>query len=257
MAYERSEAALYQWGQDATFGATTVTHEIVGPRGKVGLVRDLSVDITTSIVGTTFVPEICVGLSSGDITFGRYCLGTTASTAYTLLGMRTASDELITTMPPRSLSDYAPARTSFTTGPRLFLDGYPYSTGGSITGGSSTTQNPAGRIPAGPFTITSVVSGTAGVCRYFTREPVYPLTVGQTMQVTNVAGATGANSRAAISALSTSLNYFELTGTSFGGAYTSGGLANVVVVVSLMQGSGSAAGGGYVRVKIQWIGDGI
>jgi hypothetical protein len=36
MSYSDSDVELFQWGQDATFGATTVVHYINGPRGKVG-----------------------------------------------------------------------------------------------------------------------------------------------------------------------------------------------------------------------------
>ncbi len=259
MSYELPDVVTYEWGQDATFGTATVTHEIVGPRGKVGFVRDISIDVTTLLVGTTSVPEICVGLTSGDVTFGRYCLGTTATLAYATLGMRSASDELITGNPPRSLSDYAPTRTSFTTGPRILLDGAPLGTLGSIAGGTATTVNPLGKIPAGPFTVTNVISGAASVCRVFVKEGTHNLVVGQTVQVTNVAGATGANVRTTISALSTDRSglgnsWMELTGTTFGGTYTSGGLINLVAIVSCQAGSGSSAGGGFVRVKVQWVG---
>ena len=36
MSYELSDVKEYSWGLDQTFGATTVTHYIVGPKGKVG-----------------------------------------------------------------------------------------------------------------------------------------------------------------------------------------------------------------------------
>jgi hypothetical protein len=42
MAYDVSDVELYQWGQDATFGSTTVLHYIVGPRGKVGFISKTS-----------------------------------------------------------------------------------------------------------------------------------------------------------------------------------------------------------------------
>ena len=35
MSYEMADTITYEWGQDFTFGATTVYHYIAGPRGKV------------------------------------------------------------------------------------------------------------------------------------------------------------------------------------------------------------------------------
>lgn len=54
---------------------------IRGPRGKKGLVRDIEVDVTTSINATT-VSEVDVGISSADASYGRFRLGTTVSTGY-------------------------------------------------------------------------------------------------------------------------------------------------------------------------------
>jgi hypothetical protein len=248
MAYDVPDIEEYSWAQDATFGSTGVTHFITGPRGKVGFVRDISVDVTTSMAGT-LVPEIDIGLSSGDSTFGRYRLGTTASTGYPV-GMHRASEELWTGNPPRTLADFAG---------HVILDAGPYSTGGSVVGGSSTTQNPVGRIPAGGFTVTNVVNGTGNVPRISLLQPVSQLTVGQGVWVQGVAGATGTNSTTipvVISAISTSGNYIETSGT-FGGTYTSGGIVLIAIWVTCLAGTGTSAGGGYVRVKIQWVGANI
>lgn len=248
MAYNISDVETYQWAEDQTFGGTGVTHQIMGPRGKVGFVRDLAVDVTTSLVGTTTVPELQVGVSSGDYTFGRYRLGTTAIAGYAT-GYHRASMEPITGNPPRTLADF--------TG-HVVLDGGPLTSQG-IAGGSYGTQVPAGRIPLGPYTVTNVLSGTAGVCRvYINGLSAAPggLSVGQTLRTQGVNGATGANGVAKISAIDTT-NYLwvELGGTTFGGTYTNGGSLMPIIIVTALAGvGGTPAGGGIVRVKIQWVG---
>src|SRR6185437_5198660 len=248
MSYELSDTREYSWGTDATFGATTVSHYIVGPKGKVGFLRDVTVDVTASLVGTTTVPEIDLGISSGDFTFGRYRLGTTAIAGYGV-GPHSASQEAITGNPPRALADYAG---------HVVLDGGPYTSSG-IAGGSYGTQVPSGRIPASGWTVTNVVSGTAGVCRVYANGmlPFKDVTLGQSMTVQGVAGATGCNGVQTVSAIDASgaFAWIELSGTTFGGTYTSGGLVFLNVVVTCKAGTGGTpAGGGYVRVKIQWIG---
>lgn len=70
----------------AAFGATTDTLSIIGPKGKKGLVRDIEVHLTADAVGTTAVPEIDVGTSSGDVSYARFRLGTAAGTGYTAAG---------------------------------------------------------------------------------------------------------------------------------------------------------------------------
>lgn len=247
MGYETSDTQEYQWAADSTFGATSVTHYIVGPKGKVGFVRDVFCDVTTSLVGTTTVPEIDVGISSGDYTFGRYRLGTVISTGYGI-GPHSASQEAITGNPPRALADFAG---------HVVLDGGPLTTSG-IAGGSYSTQMPAGRIPAGGFTVTNVVSGTSNVCRVYLNGmlPAKDLKTGQSVTSQGIAGATGGNGLNTISAIdTTNYQWIELASTTFGGTYTSGGIVFVNVVVTAAAGvGGTPAGGGIVRVKIQWVG---
>jgi len=247
MAYDISDVELYQWGQDSTFGATSVLHYIVGPKGKVGFVRDMLVDVTTSLVGTTAVPEVQVGISSGDFTYGRYRLGTTASNGYGV-GPHRAGGEYITGNPPRLASDFAS---------HVVLDGGPLTSAG-IAGGSYGTVVPKGRIPASGWTVTNVINGTANVCRVFLNGtlPAKDLLTGQLVTVQGVAGATGVNNNiTAISAIdTTNYQWIELSGTTFGGTYTSGGFVFLAVVVTLLAGNGSGAGGGHVKVKIQWLG---
>lgn len=249
MSYDLADVKEYSWGADSTFGATGVTHYIVGPKGKVGFVRDIQVDVTTSLVGTTTVPEIDVGISSGDFTYGRYRLGTAVGTGYPV-GPHPASQEAITGNPPRALSDFAG---------HVVLDGGPLTSTG-IAGGSYGTQVPSGRIPASGWTVTNVISGTSNVCRVYVNGmlPFKDITVGQSVTVQGVSGATGITSGAPvkISAVDTSGAYawIELSGTTFGGTYTSGGIVFLNVVVTCLAGTGTSGGGGYARVKIQWIG---
>jgi hypothetical protein len=263
MSYDQVASVFretYEFGHDQTFGATAVLHYITGPRGCVGFVRDVQVDVTTSLVGTTTVPEIDVGISSGDATFGRYRLGTAASGANAAYGTgpHRASSEAIPGNPPRSATDFAG---------HVVLDGGPLSTAGSIAGGSATSQNPIGRIPAGPFTVTSVVNGTGNVARLVLKEGIdINLKVGQLVTVQGVSGATGANGvNVAISAIgglggaqsnipNPGTNYIELSGTTFGGTYTTGGFVTINTVITCLAGVGSGAGGGYVRVTIDWYG---
>lgn len=253
MAYELADIELWQWGQDATFGATSVVHYIMGPKGKVGFVRDLIADITTSLVGTTTVPEIQVGISSGDYTFGRYRLGTSATAGYPV-GVHRASQEYITGNPPRVATDFAS---------HVVLDGGPLGSVG-IAGGSYGTQVPLGRIPASGWNVVNVVSGTSGVVRIYlgsqwtvAQAPAKDLAVGMTVLVQGISGATGTTSgtQYTISAVDPNFQYIELSGTTFGGTYTSGGIVTLVVVVTLKAGTGGTpAGGGHAKVKIQWVG---
>src|SRR5467141_1063928 len=92
----------------SAFGATTETFTHIGPKGKRGLVRDVLVHITADMVGTTTVPEVAVGASSGTSEYARYRLGTSATAGYTAASSpKRASQEAITGNPPRTLSDYA------------------------------------------------------------------------------------------------------------------------------------------------------
>lgn len=251
MAYNVSDVELFQWAEDATFGATSVTHWIVGPRGKVGFVRDIIADVTTSLVGTTTVPEIDIGFSAGDSTYGRYRLGTTAIAGYGV-GTYRASQELITGNPPRTLADF--------TG-HVILDGGPL-TSVVLAGGSSSTVVPKGRIPASGWTITSVVQGVdSSHCRIFAQgvngfAPFKDLVVGQLVNVQGIAGGgTNANAnKQAITAIGTNNDYFEVA-QNFTGTYTGGGNVWLPIAVLCKAGTGgSPAGGGIVRVKIQWVG---
>lgn len=252
MAYDKSDIELYQWAEITTWAATSKNFYIVGPLGKVGLVRDLLVDITTSMVGTTTVPELQVGISSGDTTYGRYRLGTSSATGYNAGAFR-ASSELWTGNPPRALADFAG---------HVVLDGGPLTSAG-ISGGSYGTQVPKGRIPASGWTITNVVQGVdsshsriyANGRGFNAMQPFKDLLVGMLVDIQGVGGSTSVNAnRQAITAVDTAFQYIEVAQT-FSTAYTSGGVMRLEVVVTLQaNGAGSGAGGGIPRVKIQWIG---
>lgn len=239
----------YQWAEDVTFGATGVTHQIMGPRGKVGFVRDICCEVTTSLVGTTTVPEINIGISSGDFTFGRYRLGTTAIAGYGV-GYHRASMEPITGNPPRTLADFAG---------HVILDGGPFTSSG-IAGGSYGTVVPAGRIPAGPWTVTNVILGTVASSNRLFVSGMSPFNAPILGQKVRVQGVTGVNSTqnavVTVAAVdTTNYAYIETTTMTFSGAYTGGGTVMPIVTVTCLAGvGGTPAGGGVVRVMIQWIG---
>jgi hypothetical protein len=250
MSYNVSDIETYVWAQDATFGATTVTHQIIGPRGKVGFVRDIMVDLTTSLTSTGTVPEVRVGISSGDYTYGRYKLGLTTSTTSYGTGLHRASVEQWTGLPPRALSDFAG---------HVVLDGGPMTSQG-IAGGSYGTVVPSGRIPAGPFVVTNVVLGTTGSSNRYYCPGLTPapggLSVGQNVLVQGVAGVNStANAILTVAAIdTTNYQWVELTSQTFSGAYTGGGWIMPLVIVSGVAGAAGGGGGGIIRVKIQWIG---
>lgn len=84
------------------FGGTTATYALTGPRNRKGLVRDIMVNVTTTMVGTTTVPEIGIGTAAGDSgalfnEYARFRLGTTAIAGYdTTSGLALRSRSLVT-----------------------------------------------------------------------------------------------------------------------------------------------------------------
>ena len=82
--YELDGGAAIQFGADGE----AKSYEFIGPKGKKGLVRDIEIEITEDMVGTTTVPEIGVGdaasdLGSLDNEYARFRLGSTAILGYT------------------------------------------------------------------------------------------------------------------------------------------------------------------------------
>lgn len=62
----------------SAFGGATLSRTFQGPPGKKGLVRDIVINVTTAMVGTTSVPELRVGNAASDSSNARWLLGTTA-----------------------------------------------------------------------------------------------------------------------------------------------------------------------------------
>jgi len=94
------------------FGNATATFNYISPAGRRGVVVDIVADISADMVGTTTVPEIDVGTASGDVSYARFRLGTSAAAGYTAAqGVRRASQVLRTLgtpqVPPPAVSDFA------------------------------------------------------------------------------------------------------------------------------------------------------
>jgi hypothetical protein len=89
------------------FGATTATFNYIGPKGREGHVEDIIADISANMVGTTTVPEIDVGTASGDTTYARYRLGSSATSGYLASATpKRAQQEAWTGNPPIVLNDF-------------------------------------------------------------------------------------------------------------------------------------------------------
>lgn len=104
MSYDKAIRIRYQTAGIIQFGAageTVALGTFRGPPGKKGVVRDIEVNVTETMVGTTEVPEITVGSAistnngsakSVNAEYGRFRLGTTAAAGYaTSTAVRRAS----------------------------------------------------------------------------------------------------------------------------------------------------------------------
>jgi len=134
--YDATTCEEWYWYDAQNFGGSTITHNIIGPGGKQGLVVDIMADVTTAMVGTTTVPEIDVGTSSGDVSYARYRLGTAAGTGYGT-GVHRATQEAITGEPPPTLNDYSghvALKTAMTPANTAFVVTLKAGTGGSPAG---------------------------------------------------------------------------------------------------------------------------
>lgn len=139
-SFANPETIRYPSPPSAAFGATTQTQTFIGPKGCKGIVRDIEVFLTADAVGTTTVPEIDVGTASGDVSYARFRLGTTA-----ILGATAASTPLrarsaaVGNPTPPVLNDYAghvaletaliPADTAFVITGKAGVGGVPAGTG--------------------------------------------------------------------------------------------------------------------------------
>lgn len=91
VSYANPIRSVYVFGSSTAlqFGAAgeTADFTFVGPKGRKGLVRDIEIDITEVMLGTTTVPEIVVGSSAStagsiDDDYARFRLGTAAGSGY-------------------------------------------------------------------------------------------------------------------------------------------------------------------------------
>jgi hypothetical protein len=112
MSYDTPDRKVYNMPSGA-FGATTAATTFQGPPGKVGYVRNIEVEVSADMVGTTTVPEIDVGNASGDTSYARFRLGTTATAGYAAANTPFNAGKLVASAPgntggvPRALNDYA------------------------------------------------------------------------------------------------------------------------------------------------------
>lgn len=107
MSYDNPQREVYAIPSGA-FGATTAAFKFIGPPGKVGIVRDIMVEPSADMVGTTTVPEIAVGLASSGVDYARFRLGTTAILGYTSAAGPRRARSLVTGNPtPPTLVDFA------------------------------------------------------------------------------------------------------------------------------------------------------
>ena len=125
------------------FGATTATEQYIGPPGKKGMVKEIVVCLTADAVGTTTVPEIDVGTTSGDVSYARFRLGSSATAGYTAAVTPKSARALCVGNPtPPILSDfsghvaletaYLPADTAFVITNKAGVGGTPAGTGYSV-----------------------------------------------------------------------------------------------------------------------------
>lgn len=82
MSYDKPHRRERYVLPSSAYGATAGDLIIKGPKGKTGLVKDIIVHLTANAVGTTTVPELNVGATSGASTYARFRLGTTAILGY-------------------------------------------------------------------------------------------------------------------------------------------------------------------------------
>jgi len=82
MSYELVGAFRERYMVPAYTYTATAAKTLQGPPGRKGLVRDILANVTTTLVGTTSVPEVRVGTASSDNSFARFLLGTTATAGY-------------------------------------------------------------------------------------------------------------------------------------------------------------------------------
>lgn len=135
MSYDTPQKIRYDLagGVIVQFGANgeTVSYQFKGPPGKKGLVRDIEIQITETMVGTTTVPEVNVCSAASALgallnEYARFRLGTTAIAGYatstSVRRARTLATTITSTGKPTLTdftghilleTDYIPADTIF------------------------------------------------------------------------------------------------------------------------------------------------
>lgn len=135
------------------FGGGTLSRTFQGPPGKTGVVRDIIINVTTAMVGTTSVPEIRVGTAASDNSFARMLMGTTAILGYGTGQFRArslcATAQGRTGGKPEQLNDFAN---------HIFLEGNNGSGTASIAGTPTTFT----RLPADTAFFITGVAGVGG-----------------------------------------------------------------------------------------------
>lgn len=137
----------------SAFGGGTLSRNFQGPPGRKGLVRDIVINVTTAMVGTTTVPELRVGTVLSDSSFARWRLGTTA-----ILGLATGEYRA------RTLCNNAQGRTGSKARQLADFSGHIALEGNDGTNSPATAADPNGflAIPADTaFFITGQI-GTGG-----------------------------------------------------------------------------------------------
>lgn len=141
MSYDNPQREVYVIPSGA-FGATTAALKFLGPKGKTGIVRDIAVEISADMVGTTTVPEIAVGAASSGNDYARFRLGTTAILGYTAANTPFRAKSLIAG--PANTGGVPPTLTDFAGHVLLETARLPADTAFFITGIAGVGGTPAG-----------------------------------------------------------------------------------------------------------------
>ncbi len=141
MSYDQAERIAYNVASSA-FGAANEAIAFRGPPGKVGIVRDMTAEITADMVGTTTVPEIRVGNAAQDFSYARWRLGTTAILGNTAAGTPYRAKSLISG--PGNTGGVPPVLNDFASHVALETARLPADTAFFISGTAGVGGVPAG-----------------------------------------------------------------------------------------------------------------
>ena len=138
----------------STIGATLFSRSFIGAPGpgKKGIVRDILINVTTALVGTTSVPEVRVGTAASDNSFARWLLGTSATVG---LGLGTYRARTLCTNAAGRAGGVAMRLTDFAN--HIFLEG------NNGAGTVSTAADSATGYAYIPADTAFFITGVAGV----------------------------------------------------------------------------------------------